>query len=224
MKIYLLLALVLGTGVMLGIMLYCRKWIRMGVRKTVLFSVLLTLCGFASVKLMYFVENGKWSGLSFFGAVLFLPPALLLWALLLRERWTTLLDLSAPSVCGMLAVMKLECLRSGCCGGRLLWSDAASGIEIYFPSREVELVTAVMIAVILVQIIKKGKHSGELYPLFMVIYGVTRFIWNWFRKTSVGAVPMPIGNIWALVSIAIGVIWILLYQRKRGIKTPEGRN
>ena len=222
MSIFLILALILGTGVMIGIMLYCRKWITIKLWKTALFSALLTLSGFTSVKIMYFFENGKWDGLSFFGAVLFLPFFLIILAFAIRERWTTLLDLAAPSVCGMLAIMKIECLRSGCCKGKLLFGDPKLETDFYFPSREVELITAIIIALVLIRFIKQGKYKGEIYPLFMIIYGAVRFIWNFFRKTSVTIWPLPIGNIWSLVSIAIGVIWLLMFRHYTRGKNVEG--
>ena len=105
MNYYLVLALLIGTLAMLGVMLLARKWIVVKCSKVILFSVLLTVCGFASVKLMYFIENGEWDGLSFFGAILFEPLFILLLSLILREKWTTLLDLSAPSISVMQAVM-----------------------------------------------------------------------------------------------------------------------
>lgn len=215
MKPALLIALALGTLVMLAIMLICRKWVTIGKLMTVVFAVLLTACGLASVKLMYFIESGGWGGQSFFGAVLFEPVFLLLLALVLREKWETLLDLSAPSICGMLMVMKAECLRSGCCVGRILFKTA-EGVVVRFPSQIVELLTALALVVFLIRQMRKEKNRGKIYPMFMVSYGVVRFILNLFRATNPFVWILPAGNFWSLVSIIIGLLWLVMLKRKNG--------
>lgn len=212
MNLILLVALALGTIVMLLIMMICRKWVQIGKIKMVLFSVLLTACGFASVKLMYFIENGDFVGLSFFGAILFVPLFLIVVSFLMKELLKKLLDLSAPAICGMLAIMKLECIRSGCCGGRLLYSYYEEGAikGVYFPSQIVELLNSLMVMVILMLFMRKPKYQGKIYPLFMIIYGGTRFIWNLFRQTEPFIWIVPAGNFWSVVSILIGCAWLLI--------------
>lgn len=229
MNYYLLLALSIGTLAMLGVLLLARKWVPIQRGKLVLYSVLLTACGFASVKLMYFIENGEWNGLSFFGAVLFEPLFIYLLSLLLRERWTTLLDLGAPSISVMQAIMKLECLRSGCCRGRLVYTDPATGKELFFPSREVELLAALLIAGLLLFLIAKGKHLGNIYPIYMILYGAVRFVLNWFRKFRPAFVwLLPAGNFWALIALVSGLIWLMYFKwhiklKKRGREKDDGQ-
>jgi prolipoprotein diacylglyceryltransferase len=207
----LLIALTLGTLVMLVIMWICRRWVTMGKLKTVIFAVLLTACGLASVKIMAFIESGDWNGLSFFGAVFLEPVFLLLLSVLLREKWGTLLDLSAPSICGMLMVMKAECLRSGCCKGRILFKTA-EGVVVRFPSQIVELLVAVALAVFLIRLMRDARNEGKIYPIFMVSYGAVRFILNLCRATSPFVWILPAGNFWSLIAIAIGIVWLSILK------------
>lgn len=207
------IALALGTVVMLAIMLICRRWLPMEKLKTAAFAVLLTVCGLASVKIMAFVESGSWGGQSFFGAVFLEPLFLLLLAVILREKWETLLDLSAPSICGMLMIMKLECLRSGCCNGRILYKDA--GTVIRFPSQLVELIAALALAVFLILLIREAKQKGKIYPIFMVSYGAVRFVLNLFRDTTPFVWILPAGNFWSLIAIAVGILWLMLLKRRQ---------
>lgn len=200
---------------MLIIMMICRRWVAIGVLKTVVFAVLLTVCGLASVKIMFFIESGRWSGLSFFGAVFFEPIFLMLLALLLREKWSTLLDLSAPSICGMLMVMKTECLKTGCCKGRVLFENAA-GEAVRFPSQLVELLAAVALAVFLIWLMRNAKNRGKIYPMFMVSYGAVRFILNLCRETKPYVWILPAGNFWALIAIAIGILWLATLKQTTG--------
>lgn len=205
--------LIIGTVAMFLTMLICRRYIEITLFKTVLFSVLLTISGFVSVKLMFFIENGEWNGLSFFGAVIFVPLFLILVSYLIKERFVKLLNLSAPSICVMLALMKVQCLLTGCCKGRVLYENAA-GEVVRFPSQIVELANALVIMAILMLFMRKAKYQGKIYPLFMIIYGGTRFLWNLFRQTEPFIWIMPAGNLWALVSIAIGLVWLLILRKK----------
>lgn len=209
----LLIALVAGTLVMLVIMLICRRWIVIEKSKTVIFAVLLTACGLASVKIMNFVESGNWSGLSFFGAVFLEPVFLLLLALLLREKWKTLLDLSAPSICGMLMVMKVHCMIFNCCKGRILFENLA-GEAVRFPSQIVELLAALALMVVLIRLMRDEKNRGKIYPLFMILYGVSRFVLNLCRETTPFVWILPAGNFWSLIAIVIGIVWLLALKGK----------
>ena len=125
------------------------------------------------------------------------------------------LSLKLTAVAGMLSVMKINCLIAGCCYGKIVgYADDNSPIR--FPSQIVEGICAVIIMVVLLIILKKKKMKNKLFPLFMVIYGVTRFILNLFRETVEVAFGMAFGNIWSIVAIIIGTIWIAIaiYREK----------
>ena len=135
-------------------------------------------------------------------------------AMLLRIPYGRLMDLCAPSECVMLTIMKLQCLADGCCGGRTIC--LANGAEFVFPSQIVELIDAFAIAVILICMSRKEKHRDKLYPWYMVIYGATRFVLNLFRGgTTPFALGLPAGNVWSLVAIIIGTVWLLAVSRRK---------
>lgn len=117
MKLIPFIALAVGTTLMLAVMLFCRKWVNIKLWKTVVFSVLLTVCGYAGVKLMSFIESRNWGGQSFFGAIFFEPLFLTLLEWLLKEPHRKLLDLCASAISMMLAIQKVECLYFDCCVG-----------------------------------------------------------------------------------------------------------
>lgn len=195
-----------GTAGMLLLMLLRRKTFpRIQLWKYPIISILLTIAGVIGAMLMYYIETGKFGGTSLFGSIFFIP-VLLLPALLLRIRYDDLMDLCAPCECLMLALMKLDCLLSNCCFGKYL-----PALEIQFPSQIVELVCFLALMLFLLKIEHGGKHRGRIYGDYLVIYGIIRFILNWFRY---GVAPfvwiLPAGNFWALVAIALGVAWLSL--------------
>lgn len=207
-------SLMIGTVGMFAVMLVCRRWYSLSMGKTVLTTMLLVLSGVVSVKIMFFIENGGLGGLSFFGAVLFVPIFWILVARSLRLPYKESLDMVAPSICIMLAVMKVNCMRGGCCGGRFLYVTGDK-VPVYFPSRQVECANAIILMLVLLYLMKKGKYRERIYPVFMILYGITRFILNWFRYTSTPFLwGIPAGNIWAVVSLGVGILWILVERRK----------
>jgi prolipoprotein diacylglyceryltransferase len=123
----------------------------------------------------------------------------------------------------MLAVMKVQCLTSGCCGGRVLYYDA-NAVAVVFPSQLAELANAVVLMLVLLIMGIKNRNRGRLYPWFMILYGVTRFVLNIFRQEWVtyDGPLMPLGNIWSLLALAAGIVWLVVLHRraKTATKTP----
>ena len=171
-------------------------------------SVLLTIAGVIGAMLMFYIETGKFGGTSLFGSIFFIP-ILLLPLLFLRIPFSTLMDLCAPAECLMLVLMKLDCLLSGCCFGKYLPS-----LEIQFPSQAIEMLTFFVVMLLLLQLERNANNRGRIYGYYLVIYGIARFILNWFRY---GVKPfvwiLPAGNFWSLVAIALGVTWLAVMNK-----------
>ncbi len=210
----LLIYLGLGAAMMYLVMFFLQDRYKIKPGKLLMFDLLLTVCGVAGVKLMYFVENGSFAGLSFFGAVLITPLLLIPVALLLKERVPAVLDLSAPAICAMLGVMKIQCVVEGCCRGRMMDLFGLL-LPFRFPSQLVELANACVLVVVLVCLARKKANYGHIYPLFLVLYGITRFVWNLFREAEPFIGPLPIGNFWSLISLIIGLIWLFALKKKK---------
>lgn len=216
----LLMFLAVGTVLMVAVMLICRQWRPCLIWKLLCIAVLLTIAGTVSVMSMFFLETGRWGGLSFFGAVLFVPAFFVLVKLLFKMPYGELMDLCGPSECVMLALMKVQCYATGCCKGRVMHVDAA-GVDVRFPSQLVELFFALIIMVALMLCMRKAGNVGKIYPYYMISYGVSRFVLNLFRETSPFIWILPAGNFWSLISIAIGVSWLLILKKVSARKTEE---
>ena len=204
-----ILVICTGSFAMLVLMLLRRKaFPTVALWKIPVLSILLTITGVLGTMIMFFIETGKFGGTSFFGAVLFVP-VLMLPAMLLRIPFHTIMDLCAPAICIMLAIMKIDCLMSGCCIGKYLPS-----LGFQFPSQIVEMIVALIILCILLWLERKGTETNKLYPYFMILYGTTRFVLNWFRY---GLVPfvwiLPNGNFWSVIAVLVGVVWLILLSK-----------
>lgn len=213
MPVTLLLFLSVGTVLMFFPIWRMNKAAKAPLWKSIVLSVALTVTGTVGTMLMFYVENGYFSGISFFGAVFFVPVVFPLVALALKIPYGQIMDRCAAGECVMLALMKVQCLLGGCCIGRVL-GTTAGGEVIRFPSRLAEMAVAAVLFVILFTWFKKGKRPGLLYPWYMILYGIARFGLNFLRDLPAYTF-LPFGNIWSLVAIVLGLTWLLFAKNKQ---------
>ncbi len=216
-----IISLAVGTIAMAVVMLLPCCW-QVGIPtwKALFSAAVLTVLGVLGAKLMFLLESGFWAGTSFYGAVFFPPLLMVLLALLLRVPPLDLLDLCAPAECVMLAILKVQCAVNGCCGGMLL-TITADGTYIRFPSQIVELFNALALMIVLLHFIHKGVWRGRIYPMYMLLYGITRFVLNLLRDTTPFLLGLPAGNFWSLISIMIALIWLYFAEHKKGVAKGE---
>ncbi|MBQ5327639.1 MAG: prolipoprotein diacylglyceryl transferase [Oscillospiraceae bacterium] len=203
----------IGTGAMLVLIAILMKCYKVVVWKSVPVSLLLTVAGTIGTYIWYFVETSYFSGRSYYGAVFLVPLMFVFVAKLMRIPYDDLMDFCAPAECIMLAIMKYQCLTEGCCAGKVLYI-LENGDPKIFPSQMVELINAFSIMAVLMLMCFSKKYRGKIYPWYMVIYGSTRFVLNYFRETEPLLIGLPAGNLWSLVAIVIGIMWIKDYQIK----------
>lgn len=214
----LLLYLSIGTVAMLVPIMVQGAWYQVKIGKRLLITILLTIAGTLGTFLLYYVENGKFGGTSFFGAIFLVPVLFIPVALALKVPYGRLMDLCAPAECAMLVVMKIQCLISDCCGGRLV---RFNGFEFVFPSQIAELINALLLCILLLLLGRKAKNHRKLFSLYMILYGVSRFVLNLFRDVkNMTILPIPAGNFWAIVSIVVGMLWLLVLSIKSS-KQPQ---
>lgn len=214
MDLKLLIVLFIGTLAMMIPMIIQSKKYKFSLWKVIISALILTVTGTIGTKIMAFVEMGTLEGISFYGAVFFVPLAFLFVSLIFRLPYGCLLDICAPAECIMLVIMKVHCLISGCCMGRVLFLDS-NGKFIRFPSPIVEMLNALLVFVILLVIFYKGKNRGLIYNYYLVLYGCTRFILNFFRaewqEYDGGIIPM--GTVWSVVAISFGLFAIITIKK-----------
>lgn len=202
---------IIGLGaVMMFISMILRKkeFQQVAMWKMALLTVWLTITGVAGTMILAYIETGEFGGTSFYGAVL-MVPVFILPAMLMKIRYLDILNLCAPAECAMLVVMRFDCLDKGCCFGRYL-----PDLEFQFPSQIVEMVVGITVMTVLIRMHKKDRQA-QLYPWYMILYGVLRFLIQGFRYggTNPWILGLSAGHFWSLVSIAIGTAWLLLSKK-----------
>ena len=208
MNIRTIVALSVGTGAMLIVIAALMSCYKEKLWKSVLTSLLLTIAGTLGTYIWFFVECSSFGGRSYYGAVFLVPIAFVFVAKWMRIPYGDLMDYCAPAECVMLAIMKYQCYVDGCCGGMTLCMPE-DGLAIYFPSQIVELVNAVLIMIVLMAIAINKKYRGKVYAWYLIIYGATRFVLNWFRSANYPLLlGLPAGNLWSLLAVFIGLLWL----------------
>lgn len=206
--------LALGFGVMWIPVLMQGIWKKITVWKTIVISLALVVFGTLGAMLLFFVENGAFGGFSYYGAIFLVALTCFPVAKLLKMPYSLLTDLSAPAGCAMLVFMRIRCYMSGCCNGIYLYT-VENNRHIYFPSQLTELGLGIVLTVVLLWLSRKKKFSGTVYGWYMLLYGLARFVLNFFRADNAPFVwILPPGHLWSLVSIAIGATWLTLKLRK----------
>ena len=174
--------------------------------------------GFAGAKLMYAIENGSFSSFNFsinsislYGSILFFPIFPFIYSLIKKSSPSRFFDLYVIPICLTLIVLRINCIKHGCCGGIII-----NNYEVL--PREIEIVSFSLFSIIFGTLIIKNKCIGKIYPLFLISYGELRFILEFFRKGNNIIGPFHIAHFWSITSITIGIIVLviqyIIFKRK----------
>lgn len=207
-----------GMAAMFLVMWVCARVYNIAVWKTAAIAVFLMPAGYYGAKLMFCIESGYWSGRSLYGAIFLVPVVMFPVAKLLKLRYGELMDVCSPAGCVMFAILKVKCVIDGCCAGRLI---TIGGNQFVFPSQKVECAVFLIIMVVVMLMVFSKKYHTLVYPWFMVIYGISRFFLNLLRETTPWIGPLPAGNFWSLVSVAIGLIVIIAINKRENRKDKQ---
>lgn len=212
----------IGTvAMLLPIVILMRRY-RVKCWKSIPTAVILTITGTLGTYVWFLLETFRFGGRSFYGAVFLVPPVFVFISALLRIPRGELLDFCAPAECIMLAIMKYKCMLDECCRGRAIW-PGPEGTLLCFPSQIVEGINALILCVVLIRLAFNEKNKGTIYPWYLILYGVSRFILNFFRyewEVYDGGIP-PLGTIWSVLAVMIGLKWLSV-MRKRKTAEREG--
>ena len=209
----LIIFLAVGTVLMWLPMVVMATWYKIRIWKTIPTAILLTIFGTVGTYIWYFLEN-RGVGRSFYGAVFLVPVFFLAISKILKISYGNLLDLCAPAECVMLSIMKIQCYVDGCCGGIKLFTTA-NGIAVFFPSQIVELINAILIFVVLLLLARQERNRKAIYPWYLIIYGSSRFVLNFFRAGISLFWGLSIGSIWSLCAMSFGFIALFIMKKEK---------
>ncbi|MBS1713492.1 MAG: prolipoprotein diacylglyceryl transferase [Armatimonadetes bacterium] len=209
----------------------------------------LVLPGILGARITYIVQNWPyyqshpaelWSlrfeGLTSFGGILFGFFGFLVWRLRAKVPFWPFLDTVGVPVLVAQAVGRIGCLFNGCCYGRPTtewYGVIVQGLpDKHVPAQLVD--TALMLvgaAAIALWDKAKPRKPGVSFGLFVVAYGLSRFVYEFFRagtkeemaaqiasSTYVKGLPVTLAQVVCLLLVAIGVAIAAANSRRN----PQG--
>jgi phosphatidylglycerol:prolipoprotein diacylglycerol transferase len=111
------------------------------------------------------------------------------------------------------------CLTAGCCGGLPCgaWYGVAGadGITRY-PTQAFEIIFQLVVGLLFVLLIKRGLLFGRLFSLYLVAYGLFRFLTEFVRDTPKSFGVLSGYQLLSVLMIALGAAFFL----KRTLAPP----
>lgn len=212
----------LGVAALLLFLVFISKKYGMPRWKAFVAGVLLYAVGYVLMKVLYWVSTGFKS----FGAgssvriYVWIPLFIWLFSKPLKYRWQDMCDMIGPGFIVSMFVMRFGCIFAGCCHGY----PTDSWIRIYnaqvngyvFPVQIFEILTLLLIAIVLISrmIRENYRTEGELYPLMLILYGSTRFFWEFFRDNQKLFLHVSGMALHALFAFLVGIAWLLTLQER----------
>lgn len=217
------LMLLLGCGTLFNVywLHRCRERLHLRWLSVLLLSVLHTVLGVLSVKVFALFETGNFSNMSLFGGVFFMP--LFYWgvAKLAKQKAADVFDVFTICLVFTLMCARLNCIVSGCCLGAHIPIEGLTHLR--FPTRELELLFYVLLLSRLWRKVLSGSARGMIYPIYMISYGIFRFVTETLRFSDRTNSILHVSHLWALLSLGIGIS-IYGELRKKEKKTGGRRN
>ena len=217
------LILLLGCGTLFNVywLHRCRERLHLRWLSVLLLSVLHTVLGVLSVKVFELFETGNFSNMSLFGGVFFMP--LFYWgvAKLAKQKAADVFDVFTICLVFTLMCARLNCIISGCCLGAHIPIEGLTHLR--FPTRELELLFYVLLLSRLWRKVLSGSARGMIYPIYMISYGIFRFVTETLRFSDRTDSILHVSHLWAMLSLGIGIS-IYGELRKKEKKTGGRRN
>ena len=177
-------------------------------------AILHTAIGVVCVKVFAIFEGligpGETGNLSLYGGVFLMPVFYFLGAKIFKRDVKMVFDVFSFPLIFTLFCSRFNCLINGCCIGKII-----PGTEIRWPTREAEMVFYIILLIILDRKVAKKQFDGTVYPIYMVSYGIFRFIVEWFRESEHMFGVIHISHIWSVLSVVIGAAFLLYLNKDR---------
>ena len=181
----------------------------------------------------------QFSGLTSFGGEILAVIAIVVWAKVHKYRIVSILDLAGPGYALGYAVGRVGCFLNGCCYGgvcsnTLPWGTKfPDAVGLHHPAQLYDSLMNLAAMGLLLWMEKKKLLPGRLAAMTMILHGIARFIYEFWRagtedevrrglasSTYWGKLPITQGHAMAIVLILIGVVWYFVAGRQVIAKPP----
>ena len=184
-------------------------------------TVVIYAASYAWMLFMYWASTGfkNFGGQNIVRIFVWVPIFVWITAKVMKINWRDLGDLVAPCLTLNHGIAHIACIFQGCCYGyECSWGVYNAVLDKrLFPIQILEALTALAITAYLYHLMRKKKYKteGMLYPLMLILFGSTRFIWEFFRDNQ--KIAWGISGLagHALLMTLVGIAWYAAYTNKK---------
>lgn len=217
---------------------YTRRYIRFSEDELLSCALWTIILGFAGSKLLFLIvefdqviANPRYllttlrEGFVFYGALIGGLIGMLIYAKRSRQPFFAFFDLFCPSIALAQAFGRIGCFLAGCCYGRACSHDCAIGVVFpagsaapagvpLLPTQLMESAFLFILTFVLVRILKKRRPFGTVAGWYCVLYGVWRFIIEFFRSDDRGFIgALSTSQFIGIFIVLAGAILLILVKR-----------
>lgn len=219
------LCYVLGFVIMFIFNTYYGKNYKIPKLKAFIFSLISYIIIFAWSYVLAWVANGfKWGHHNAIRVFIWMPVVLYFTGKIFKIGFKVCCDYITPSTCIVYGIARLGCIFAGCCYGyKADWGmySRSAGYRC-IPVQLFEAITSLAIAMIMILLAKKRKYDptkANLYPIMMILFGSTRFLWEFAADNKKVIFNISELAIWALITFIVGLFW--LWSKTRTQKSQK---
>lgn len=150
----------------------------------------------------------------FYGFIYETTFFLLIFCLIFRIDYLKILDLITPNFAFMSGFLKLACLFHGCCNTGTFWKYGyfnQNTQQLEFPIQLIECFASIAIFLFLIYYKRKCIY-GTLFPLFLMLYSLFRYIIQFFKETNIVLYNFDLQQIVSITSFCISILIYILIK------------
>ena len=194
--------------------------------KSIIITILVYGLTYIWIYILFWIESGftNFGGNNIVRGFVYIPLIAYPVTKLFKISWGKMCDFIAPCVCLSHGVSHIGCIFTGCCAGY----PSDWGIYNFrydgpaFPVQIFEAITALAIFTYLVYMNPKSNYNtcGKSYPLMIILFGSTRFLWEFARNNKKIFMGCSSLAFHALFMFVVGIIayCIIIHRQKTKLK------
>ena len=210
--------MLIGLLVTIILSLKSKKFYNIHTAKAVVLPIIFIVISYIGAKILYLLENfastRKFSleidGLSLYGAIFFVLIFTPLISLVFKIKTRALYDYFTPFGLVLLSFVRTGCFFNGCCEAVTLWDG---NNPIILPVQLFEVCFDLLILDYCFKIKNKYPQSGLMYPCFMLLYGICRFVLEFLRKGNDVFLIFSTGQIFSVISVVVSVLLFFILKK-----------
>lgn len=158
-------------------------------------------------------------GLAFYGALVLGLLAGYLYLRRIGEPFLGFLDLVSPALALGYSIARIGCFLAGCCYGIVTtrpWGVIFPAVDLAprHPTQLYSMLAGFLIFITLEFLSRRVRFRGQIFSVFLILYGLSRSIIELFRENLVLSGGVGIASLAALaIAVAGGLLYFFLARR-----------